>query len=123
MSLVNATGGAVIGSDDSAELSIIDNDPAEPTPQPGSLQLGAATNSIIENGGSVLLTVTRTSGSDGVVGVSYETSDVTASQGLDYLGGVGTLSFADGVTSQTISIAVSDDAIFEGDETFDVSLL
>ena len=75
-----------------------------------------------ENGASVPLTVTRTGGSTGVISVDYATSDGTATVGGDYTTASGTLSFADGMTSQSFSVVILDDALFEGDEGFSVTL-
>jgi hypothetical protein len=92
------------------------------TPQPGQLQFGAATYSVAENGGSVTLTVTRTGGSSGAVSVAYATANGTATAGADYTATSGTLNFADGQTSQTITVPVIDDTLVEGNETFSVAL-
>ena len=49
----------------------------------GTLQFSSATYSVNENGGSILITVTRTGGSSGAVGVSYATSNGSATAGSD----------------------------------------
>ena len=56
------------------------------------------------------------------VTVDYATADGTADAGDDYTAKSGTLSFAAGETSKTISIAIKDDIENEGDETFTVTL-
>jgi len=76
-----------------------------------------------ENSGFLRLTVVRTNGSTGPVSVRYFTRDGTALAGQDFTGvGLGTLTFGQGVTSQTLSIPLSDDFIVEPDETFTVTL-
>ena len=49
--------------------------------------------------------------------VDYGTSDGTATAGADYTAASGTLTFAAGETSKTVSVAVLDDALDEGSET------
>jgi subtilisin-like proprotein convertase family protein/MFS family permease len=56
------------------------------------------------------------------VTVDYETSDGSASQPDDYALGSGTLTFAPGETSKTISVEVKGDTIDEPDETVAVDL-
>jgi hypothetical protein len=88
----------------------------------GSLQLSASTATTVEGGGAVTLTVTRTGGSSGTVTVQYATSDGTARAGSDYAATAGTLSFAPGQTSQTISIPILNDGSAEGLESFNLTL-
>ena len=57
------------------------------------------------------------------VSVNYATADGNAAAGLDYGVGSGTLLFTPGQTTQTITIALVDDALAEGDELFAVNLL
>ena len=54
--------------------------------------------------------------------VNYATSNGTATAGADYTAASGTLNFAAGVTSQTITVPILNDAIFEGSESFNVTL-
>jgi hypothetical protein len=56
------------------------------------------------------------------VTVNYATANGTASAGSDYVAKSGTLTFAAGVTSQTISITVNGDTTKEANETFNVNL-
>src|SRR5262249_22312127 len=90
--LVNETPGAVVrvtASDNPTiasrpKLSITYTAGA-PAPQPGSLQFNAGSYSLLENGGSLTVTVTRTGGASGAVTVHYATSDGTATAGSDYV--------------------------------------
>ena len=50
----------------------------------GTLQFSAATYSVAENGGNATITVTRTGGSAGAVGVTFATSNGTATAPSDY---------------------------------------
>ena len=96
---------------------------------PGSLQFSSATYSVGEAGGTVTLTVTRTGGSGGVVGVNYATANGTATggasctAGIDYVNANGTLTWSDGDTaSKTFNVTICNDATFEPDETFTATL-
>ena len=89
----------------------------------GTIQFSSATYSVNENGGSATITVTRTGGSSGAVGVSYATSNGTATAGSDYTSTSGTLSWANGDTSsKTFSIPILDDSAYEGNETVNLTL-
>ncbi|WP_252946619.1 Calx-beta domain-containing protein [Roseivirga pacifica] len=54
--------------------------------------------------------------------VAYATSDGTASSASDYTAASGTVSFAVGESSKTITVSVAGDAIVEDDETITVTL-
>ena len=58
----------------------------------------------------------------GTVTVDYATADGTATAGEDYSSTSGTLTFAAGETSKTVSVPVLDDLIDEGEETFTLRL-
>ena len=67
-------------------------------------------------------TVTLSAGSAFAVTVKYDTANGTATSSSDYQSGTGTLTFAPGETSKTISVAVNGDTSVESDETFSVNL-
>jgi Calx-beta domain len=56
--------------------------------------------------------------------VNYATANSTATAGTsgDYLATSGTLNFADGTSTQTVSVTIRGDTIYEPDETFFVNL-
>jgi uncharacterized repeat protein (TIGR01451 family) len=81
---------------------------------PGTLQFGSTLELVPENSGSITLTVYRTTGDQGAVTVDYSTSDYTAVAGVNYVASSGTISFADGQTSATITIPVLNDGIVDG---------
>ena len=114
------TGGATIGTPNPATVTITDN---ETPPVAGSLQFSAATYSVNENGGTATITVTRTGGSNGAVGVTYATSNGTATAGSDYTATTNTLSWADGDTaSKTFTVSIIDDTATEANETVNLTL-
>jgi alpha-tubulin suppressor-like RCC1 family protein len=86
-----------------------------------ALKLSSATQSITE-GASASAVVTLTPASATAVTVDYATSDGTALAPADYTQANGTLTFAPGETSKTISLATVDDAAIESAETFSVAL-
>ncbi|MEJ5992764.1 tandem-95 repeat protein, partial [Ramlibacter sp. PS3R-8] len=77
-----------------------------------------------EAAGTATFTVTLNAVSGQTVTVDYGTSNGTAASGGDYTTAAGTLTFAPGVTTQTITVPIGNDTIFEGatNETFNVTL-
>ena len=72
--------------------------------------------------GAIAFTVTLDEAASGTVTVDYATADGSAEAGDDYTAASGTLRFAAGETSKTISVAIDDDIDNESDETFTVTL-
>ena len=89
---------------------------------PPSVQFDAASHAAAEGGASVVLTVTRTLNAGPAVSVNYATANGTATAGSDYTAASGTLNFAAGEVSKTITMSILDDAAVEGAETFHVTL-
>src|SRR5206468_621925 len=67
-------------------------------------------------------TVTLSQPAPWAVTVDFATADGTATAGSDYAAAAGTLTFAPGETTKTITINVSGDTTVEADETFSVNL-
>jgi hypothetical protein len=86
------------------------------------LQFGSATYNVNESGTNAAINVTRSGSSAGTVSVNYATSDGSATAGSDYTNTSGTLTFADGVTSQSLSVPIANDALDEPDETVNLTL-
>jgi hypothetical protein len=117
LSLTNATG-AALGFQTAAVLNIVDSDPTN-----GVLQFTSATYTVLENGISVDITVSRSLGFAGAVSVDYATSDGSAVEPDDYVAASGTLNWADGDgSSKTFTVTIVDDALVEGDETVNLTL-
>jgi hypothetical protein len=117
VALSAATGGAALGSPATAVLTITDNDAA------GSLQFSAATYGVGEGGGSATITITRTGGSAGPVGVTFATSNGTANAGSDYTAVSQTVSFTNGDTAnKTVSVPITNNGIAEPSETVNLTL-
>lgn len=116
--LGNPGGGALIGAQKGAQLTITDDD----APPAGILQFGSGNVSVAEDAGFVSITVTRGGGSFGMVTIGYSSSDGTATAGQDYAAVGGLLAFDEGEISKTLSVPIFDDAVFEGDEQFQLHL-
>jgi hypothetical protein len=95
---------------------------ADPTAANGSVQFTVSSVVLIEDVGTITLTVQRTGGTVGNLNVDYSTTDGTAIAGQDYTAASGTLNFTAGETSKTIQIPILDDATTETNETFTVGL-
>ncbi len=75
-----------------------------------------------EAAGTATYTVTLSNPATATVSVNYATVAGSATEGVDYVASVGTLTFAPGTTSQTVTVTIADDAVYEGPETFSVTL-
>ena len=75
-----------------------------------------------EGAGQATFTVTLSEPSEVTVTVHYTTADGTATGGADYSPVAGTLTFAPGQTTQTITVPILNDTVYEGDETFKLTL-
>ncbi|MCC8361666.1 hypothetical protein LK996_01020 [Lysobacter sp. A6] len=71
---------------------------------------------------AMTFTVRLSAASAQTVTASYATSNVTAVAGSDYVSAIGSVSFAPGQTSRTISVTVKGDRTRESAETFRVTL-
>jgi hypothetical protein len=119
LTLFNPTGGASLGSQNTAILTLVDND------RPSQIQFSTATYSIREDGGSATITVTRDS-AIGTVSVDYATqtpnTNNAATTDADYIPTQGTLTFNPGETTKTLTIPILDDDLVEGTETVEIAL-
>jgi hypothetical protein len=111
-----AGAGASLGSPAAAVLTIQDNDSA-PT-----VQFSSSTYSVNENAGPVTITITKTGDTELPATVSYGTSDGTATQPADYTATSGSVTFDPDQTTKTFTVQINDDASFEGNEDFTVTL-
>ncbi len=108
------------------------SEPANPEETPGTgtilndAKLSISAPEAIVEGESgeqmMVFTVTLTEGFDKAVSVQYRTVDGTATAGSDYVNTTGTLTFAPGETTKTISVPILGDLNPEDNETFRVVL-
>jgi hypothetical protein len=111
---LSAPVGATLGTQTTAVLTI--------TRAPGGLQFSAATFTAAQSAGTTTVTVTRTGGTQGAVSVHYATSDGTARAGTDYTAAMGTLSFANGETSKSFTVSLTNDLTADGNRTVNLTL-
>ncbi|MCR9130689.1 MAG: Ig-like domain-containing protein [Alphaproteobacteria bacterium] len=90
----------------------------DPTP---SLDIASALT-VSETGGSATIAVDLSTASGRTVTVDFATSNGTATSGDDYTATSGTLTFAPGDTSETVTVSILDDGLSEGSEQFTVAL-
>jgi len=117
LKLRHANGGASLGEQVDHEVMLLDDEA-----RPGTLTLTEASMRINEQASTATVTILRSQGDFDTVSVDYVTQDESAINGDDYTAVSGTLTFLDGETSKTIEIAIVNDAIVEGDETFNIVL-
>jgi 3-phytase len=117
VSLSNPQGGAVIDNTQNTAIGTILND--EPAPV---FSIAAAE---AEEGEDIVFTVTRTGDAQAhqTVTVSTSIEDGNTATQDDFTANTDTiLTFAQGQTTQTFTVQTTEDVLFEGDETFTVSL-
>ena len=118
INLSSPTGATI--ADGTAIGTIIDDDGAAALPA-----LSIADLSVAEGNGDhahFMFVVTLDKAATGPVTVAYSTANGTATAGSDYVASNGTLTFAAGETSKTVHVDISGDTVFEGNETFAVTL-
>ncbi|WP_200376899.1 beta strand repeat-containing protein [Thiocystis violacea] len=99
--------------------------PSNGTPTTPTLSFASTAVSLIEgNSGTtnMTFTVNLSAAQTSAVTVNYATANGTATAGSDYTAAAGTLTFAAGETSKTVTVPVIGDTTFEPNETFSVTL-
>ncbi len=114
VNLSSAGGGALLGTPNSINITIREDD-VELSFDPSSI-------SVNENAGTASLIVKRAGDADAAVTADFNTQDVTAFAGTDYIANSGTVTFGTGVLSQTITVDITDDNSDESNESFNVNL-
>lgn len=109
-------GGAPVGEPSSHEVTILDDY------NPAILNFETTISVVSEGAGSAIVRVLRSGNTDQSVSVSFATIGGAATSGSDYTPISGTLNFGPGITQQTIVVPINDDAVFEEDEWFWVTL-
>ena len=118
LALSRPAGSAVLDVS-AAQLTIVDNDFST-----GLFSFSQPNFTATERGGQALITVTRSGGNAGSAAVNFNTANVEATAGSDYIATNGLLVFADGEISKTFPITILDDALVENrqGEAFEVAL-
>ena len=115
VTLSNPTGGAVLGTQQRAKVTIADNDPG----------VGFATKTFSASASAGVAKVSVMRGSDELLlpfTVDYQTSDGSAHAGVDYQAASGTLEFKANETFQGISIPLLQNPAAKGPKTFTLTL-
>ena len=116
LTLSHPTGTALFGSPTNAVLTIVDVD------GPGSFQFSTNAYMIPQDGGSVVIQVTRANGKTGAASVNYATSDGTAAAGVNYTSAAGTLNFANNETSKTFTVTILNQTVTDPGKTVNLTL-
>ena len=95
---------------------------AQRAPDFGSFRWDDANVEVLENAGSLSLTIERIDGAEGSVSVTYTTVDDSAVAGTDYVADAGTAEFIENELTETVTITITDNAAVQGDRTFFVDL-
>jgi hypothetical protein len=115
---VTGTGGAILGPQSSAVLTIVDNDAG------GAIRFSAAAYTVSEASAAATITLVRSGGIAGPVTVDFATLDGvgTATAGVDYTSVAQTVTFAAGVTTRSVTIPILTDTRDEPNETIALQL-
>ncbi|WP_022976195.1 choice-of-anchor D domain-containing protein [Nevskia ramosa] len=116
LSLSAPTGNAILGRA-SSTANIVDDDKA------GALAFSASAVSVDENAGTLTVTVQRSGGQAGAVGIHYVTVNGSALAGADYAATAGDLSWSAGdAADKTFTIPIVWDSLAERSENFRIEL-
>ncbi len=115
VTLSNPTNATI--ADAQGQGTIVDDDAAQPTFSFSQASYGGQ-----EDCDGIVVTVIRGGDTSGTVSVRYTTRNLSASDQSDYTAAVGRLIFGPGVTTQTFTVLISEDAFIEGTETAALTL-
>ncbi len=116
---VEAAGLAAVASDDPATPAAADPTVTLVLITPAISIADAAAG---ESAAAITFTVSLSRAGNREVSVAFATADLTATAGADYTAASGTLAFAAGETSKTVTVGLLGDATDEPDETFRATL-
>jgi dienelactone hydrolase len=114
VTLSNPSAGAVLGTRTNATVRITDNDTG--------LQFEFTAYSVGEAAGSVLVGVLRGNDGNFPVTVDCATTDLSATNGVDYVAATNTLSFAAGERVKRFAVPILNDSLREANKTFRLTL-
>jgi hypothetical protein len=115
LALSNPSSGAVLGTQQTAVLTITTDD--------ATMQFSAAGYSVSEASAVATITVTRTVNTTTTASIAYATtSGGTAIDGQNYLSTAGTLTFGPGVASKTFAVPILDNLGHQGPRTVNLAL-
>jgi uncharacterized repeat protein (TIGR01451 family) len=88
----------------------------------GKLQFSQASYTVTDTDGVAVITVNRVDGSSGVVSVHFATSNATPNAQIAYVPTSGTLTFPDGVTTETFTVQLIASPVFQPDQIVNLTL-
>jgi hypothetical protein len=117
--LTNALGGAVLGAQSQAFITIADDEA-----QSESAVLGFSVNSLSvnEDSGSASINITRTASTVGNLTVDISVSSTDAAAGTDYNVTTGTLQFNEGETEKVVTVQILNNTITDGNRSITFAL-
>jgi hypothetical protein len=121
VNLANATGNAMIADPQATGTILNDDQPV--TEQPAGISIADLSRPEGNTGQTPFgFTVSLDRTESAPVSIDFSTADGTATAASDYISTNGTLTFAPGETTKTITVQVNTDTIKEPNETFTVNL-
>ena len=112
---VNLSGAMYSTLDDGSAVGTITNEDPAPT-------LAIADSTATESDGQITFEITKSGATALDATVDWATSDGSARAGEDYANSSGSVTFAPGSTSMSITVAIMADDRYEGEENFTVTL-
>lgn len=115
----NLSSGASFDFTSPLTITITENE-AKPA---GEINFKDASYDVSEELSSITVTATRSGGSSGATSVTFESSDGSATAGVDYVGLSGSLSWVDGEEGdKTFTVSIIQDILTETTESFNLEL-
>src|SRR5262245_54606346 len=115
--LSNPTGGALLGTRTNATVGITDNDNND-----SGMQIDFETYSVSEDAGAVQIRVDRNDDGTNFVSVDFFTTDLSATNGVDYTGITNTLTFGPLERQKIVPVPIINNTIKHGNRTFRANL-
>ncbi len=116
IALSNLISGLAVDITDEAVVTIDDDDASQVSVSDASMAEGETGTTNLD------FTISLDKAGPAAITVDYATADNTAEAGSDYTATSGTVTFAAGETSKTVSVAVAGEKVLETDETFTLNL-
>jgi len=118
LTLSNPSSSAVLGTQTTSVLTIVDNDT-----KPGAIQFADSEFLVGEDGNAIsAILLVRTGGNNGVVGATLTPSNGTATSPGDYNSTPIAVTFANGENFKLVNVPIVNDLLVETDETINLTL-
>jgi hypothetical protein len=101
LQLFNPTGGAQLGAQDNAQVTINEKDSA------GRIGFAVISNSVPDTATNAIITLVRTGGAASGVSADFSTADGSAQDGVDYTGIFPTVTFNANETTKTVNVPIT----------------